>query len=180
MKNKLTVSNEYGTFTRTTARKYQYVVISRDHSAATIEARAARTLANEVKSAAAYEAAALCAEANNCNVDIVDGSSYNQGQYLRAHGLKPGAIVPITSANAEQLSGWSAAEWRGYLDGSKATIAAHAKTLAKKLAKSAASKHFVQGWSSRLDLAKKVADTARTDGYMEVHVLEVATGKAVA
>lgn len=148
-KQQLTVTTQFGTFTRSTARKYQFLVISCGEGEAGIRTYYAKQLADAKKGAARYAKAAEFATAN-------PGRPFEGFTF-------PAADWQQWANNCEQ----AAAENEGKMF---AALAANAARITGQ-------KYIVQGWSGSLQLARMVANKALKNNYLNVRIIEVATGQ---
>lgn len=179
-KNKYKVTSEFGTFTRSTDRTYTHLVISKGTDPERIKRQAAESLAYSEKQLAKYTAAVELAEKNpGMRVEIEDGASYNSAEWLRANRKPRGTMRLIVDNGKQYQQGFTLAQWIEYRDDVREEIAGHAAALEAKLARNAAEQYGIEGWCGRKDLADKLAATVLKREALNVHILEVATGKAV-
>lgn len=85
----------------------------------------------------------------------------------------------LAGANGQSLYDWESRESvEASVERNRKMIADADEILAAQLAEAAAAKYGVQGWTSRIDLARKSAAKAR-ENFKDVRIIEVATGKEV-
>jgi hypothetical protein len=89
------------------------------------------------------------------------------------------AVVEAGQVPADYGSTLTVADYQGFVVDVEERLATLEARRAADLAKAEASPFAVQGWSSRLDLARKMHDTAVGYGYMDVRIYDVATGERV-
>lgn len=163
----LTVTTDFGTFTRQTARTYTHIVIVRGYRAEHIEANRLATIAGAKKAVAKYQRTID----TGVDPDTRQGASGDWDRKMTTQYLAEGryqgwiadeqqsiarleAIGPIT----QDLESWSTDE--------------------RNLTSTPTWAVF--GWCGRLDLARNLAATKQATRYREVHIIDVATGKVVA
>lgn len=165
-KPKLTVTTEWGTFTRSTARTYTHLVIVKGYRAERIEAGRLANIADAKKRLAQYRqvvATGQCQDARpgragdfdrECTAKfLAEGRYAGWIQDAEQEIIRLEAVGPITEDRAD----WG-------LD---------AATLAK------VPTWGVLGWCGRIDLARKLATTQQAAAYRNVQIIDITTGKAV-
>lgn len=138
MKQTLTATTTFGTFTRTTNHDYKFVVISCGTDPAYLAKRRAMFLAFEVKQAEGYK-------------QVVDGKKAPCSLGIDWYKAKLAAL-PQTLIDMG------------------AKFDREAEYSAERIAKKAGT---VQGWTSRMDLAEKLASQARKEGAINVTIFPV-------
>lgn len=147
----LTVTTEFGTFQRQTARTYTHIVIVKGYRAERLEASRVSTITDSRKTAALYRK----------GLDTTGRVAYGSQEQLN-----------IWAAQYEAEA--AALEARG-------PITADATTWGLTEANLTSTPTWaVIGWCGRLDLARKLAVGTEASRFRHVHVIEVATGKVVA
>ncbi len=167
MPTKLTVTTEFGTFTRSTVRTYTHLVIVQGYKAERIEANRLATIASTRRELKKYQQTVATGidpdwrPAGTIGGDwdrkftaegLADGRFVGYIQHAEAEVARLEAIGPVT----QDRDNWSLSE--ANLTGTPTFKAA--------------------GWCGRLDLARKLAGKER-DSYRLVAIIDVATGKVV-
>lgn len=150
MAQKLTVTTEVGTFTRSTARTYTHLILVKDVRHEALEAGRLDFISSRKATAKGYRQtlATGTSKDDSCQFHrdftaktIADGSLAKWADEYEREAAEREAAGPVT---ADQVTDWEA--W---------------------------------GWSGRLDLAVKEATTARLGRRRQVRIYDVATGQLV-
>jgi hypothetical protein len=178
-KQKLTVKTEYGTFTRTTARAYKFLVISCGTDESYIRNYEARQLKSAVACFEEYSAAYELAQATGKKVRTA-GNSVNDIRKYGRENIGKAFVAADDETGYDAIGAWTATEWKKYVDGERAIIAAASEKLEQRLAANRAiienKTYTAHGWSSRYDLAVKAAEQVKTFGSINIKIISVETG----
>lgn len=166
-KDKLTVTTEFGTFTRTTARTYTHLVIVQGYKAERIEANRLACIADTTKTLAKYRKTLATGIDPDWRPAGTVGGDHDrrctaqfiaEGRYAEwiADAERALARLLFMAPITQDRNSWT-------LDDANLTATPTFK---------------VSGWCGRLDLAQKLAGKER-DTYRLVAIIDVATGKVV-
>lgn len=150
-KQKLTVKTDIGTFTRSTARSYEAIVVAKGEKAEALESERLGRIKEAKKEAAKYRRI------------LASG----QPEDVRDHPVSRAFDLEM---HAKFLADGSYAKWIGQLDAEVAKLEALGQITQD------AGDWFCHGWSGRLDLAVKEAGSSRLSRYRSVRIYEVASG----
>jgi hypothetical protein len=171
-KNKYSVTSEYGTFTRSTNRKYSHMVATCGRSEDVIRARFAAELKNDLRMVVRYTEGAKVAAATGF-----------AGTYAQDDDRWVSVAHKGFEGNQARICGHTLADITEWAAHSQQQVETSAARLEKALADNAATIANKQGsdvgWASRLDLAVSNANKYRKLGYT-AYVVEIATGNVVA
>jgi hypothetical protein len=144
-KTKLTVTTDAGTFTRTTARTYAFIVVLKGERHELLEAERKRGIAHALKNAARYAAT------QTSGIDPDDS--------------KPGVSQWSKDLHAEWVAKGQYGEWAANSRDEAAELEARGPVTAD-----AGDTFGILGWCGRLDLAVKLAATDVASRYREVRI----------
>lgn len=148
-KTKLTVKTDIGTFTRSTARSYEALVVAKGERSEQLEAERIAGIKHAQAEAARYRRI------------LETGQPDRVRDHARAFDLE---------CHATYMADGSYAKW------AEQEAATAARLEAQGTITEDAGDWFCAGWSGRLDLAVKEASSSRLTRYRSVRIYEVATG----
>lgn len=151
----LTVTTEFGTFTRQTARTYTHLVIVSGERCERLEGTRLANLAEAKKNLAKYQ---RTIETGQCQ-DARNGQAGEYDRQFTAQSLADGSFQKWVAWEQDRIQHLEA---QGPITEDQGT-----------------GTWTVISWNGRLDLARKEAQGTVAARYRKVHVIEVATGKVV-
>lgn len=149
MAKKLTVKTDIGTFTRTTARSYEAIVVVKGERAEQLEAERIAGIKHAKEQAERYRGI------------LATGQPDNVREHARDFDLE---------CHRTFMADGSYAKW------AEQEAATAARLEAQGPITEDAGDWFCHGWSGRLDLAVKEASSSRLSRYRSVRIYEVASG----
>lgn len=162
----LTVTSEFGTFTRSTARTYTHIVIVKGYKAELVEGYRLESIKTHLKDLANYR---KTVETGQCQ-DARPGAGGEWDRKITAVNLADGSYTRWIAANEAEVARLQAV---GPITEDQNTGSLAANYLGQ------APTFSVIGWCGRLDLARKLATSTEASRYRTVVIVDVATGKAV-
>lgn len=154
-KTKRTVISDLGTFTRTTARTYQYLVVVKGRKADVLEAYRRETLRSKTRELAKYRQELATGIRTDWRPAGTVGGDWDRK--MTALFIEDGSYV----------------KWIAQLETALASV-----ELNTPITEDEAGDYVVAGWCGRLDLAMKLFDQQNT--FRHAAIINVETGKVAA